>query len=574
MKKIARLKFNFDPYLLFVLCIAVLVLLPFLNPEQVVRGHDTEVHLARIVGFVETIKTGQIPAKVYTNMLNGMGYGWGIFYPPLSVMIPAIPLGLGFDLANSYKLFLLFCTVFSGLFMYQFVFDISGSRLQAALTSIFYLASPYFLTDLIMRGAVGEQLIFVFLPLIFRGTYSLLYGNQKKYLLIAVGFGGLALSHVIGLALVVLLMAVFLLLNIKKILNRTVFAKLIFAAILAIFSSASFLVPLFENIISTDYWVENQTHAEDNFLYAVYPSQILGSTFTTFWAQPLGNLDEMPQSIGLISSLIILSGLLVLPKLRVQPNGFFYFSIFIILVLSVWMCTIFFPWQKLSWLVFIQFPWRILGIASFASSILAAWILIMLMDKMDANILLIIFTIISIVYISPFLDFGSTEEGVYFKPYYRNYDWHSYLENEAWGYNRTFIGGGEYYPAKLYVTNIRERGTDIKVLEGSTDIDAVIRGSKLSFRFKNNQNAVLELPFAYYVGYQAKITASNGVIYKVIPTESIIGMVSIPINGIKEGTVEVVYRGSLIGQTSFWLSFVTWFGILGLSIKLRRSGSA
>jgi len=38
---------------------ALILMLPFLNPEYLIRGHDTELHLNRVVGFVEAINSGQ-----------------------------------------------------------------------------------------------------------------------------------------------------------------------------------------------------------------------------------------------------------------------------------------------------------------------------------------------------------------------------------------------------------------------------------------------------------------------------------------------------------------------------------
>jgi len=425
---------------------ALILMLPFLNPEYLIRGHDTELHLNRVVGFVEAINSGQFPAKVYPNAVNGFGYGWGIFYPPLSVIVPGAFVMLGLDLDIAFKLFLWLTISLSGVFMYWLVMDISDSREQSLVASLLYITSPYFLIDVIIRSAVGEILVFVFLPVLFRGFFSLLYADRSKSYWIALGFAGLAYSHVIGLALSVMVSGVFLLLNLHRLWDWDAIRRMVVWSLVALVLSSSFLVPLMEHMLFHDYNIENMTDNEFPYQMAAYPSQIFSSEFVFNMSSPLGDFKEMPFTLGLISLGILVSGLLVFRSLIGHKLAWFYLSAFFLFGISVYLSTILFPWRQASALVFIQFPWRFLIFSAFFISLINGWIYAEINKNQIQPVAIALLSLISLVAIAPLLDIY-VHEDLYFKPRYGDYRYHNFMEEKGHMYNVTFMGGTrEYFP--------------------------------------------------------------------------------------------------------------------------------
>ena len=47
------------------------------------QGQDTVYHISRTVGTETALKQGQILPLISSNFVNGFGYSWNIFYPPL-----------------------------------------------------------------------------------------------------------------------------------------------------------------------------------------------------------------------------------------------------------------------------------------------------------------------------------------------------------------------------------------------------------------------------------------------------------------------------------------------------------
>lgn len=562
MKKLQSIPFEKFTWLVLPV-FAFILMLPFLNPELVIRGHDTELHLNRVVGFVEALKSGQIPAKVYPNAVNGFGYGWGIFYPPLSVMVPGAFVMLGLDLDIAFKLFLWITLSLSGVFMYQLVMDLSESKEQSLVTALLYITCPYLLSDIIIRSAVGESLVFVFLPLLFRGFYSLLYGDRSKAYWVAVGFAGLAFSHVIGLVLSVMVSAVFLLFHLRRLWNWGVIKPLLIWSLIAVLLSAGFLVPLAEHMLFHDYTIEHLTDTELTYQMSAYPSQIFSSEFVFHMSNYLGDFEEMPFTLGLISLGLLVSGLLVFRSLISHRLAVFYLAALLILGATIFMSTVLFPWRQAGALAFIQFPWRFLIFSVFFICLLNGWIFAELNRGSIQPVAIALLALISLVSVSPLLDIY-VHENIYFKPQYGNYRYHNFMADEGVIYNGTFMGGArEYFPTGVDEAFLRQRGDGVTVLRGSAMVKDFERaGNQLSFSITGADAAVLELPLIFYAGYQVRITDVNGARLTLPAYESPNHLVAVDLGALSAGEARVAYRGTLPGKIGFYASLVGWLGLI------------
>ena len=550
---------------------AIILMLPFLNPELLIRGHDTELHLNRVVGFVEAVKSGQIPAKVYPNAVNGFGYGWGIFYPPLSVLVPGAFVLMGMDLDIAFKLFLWLTISFSGIFMYFLVMDISEKKEQSIVSALLYISCPYFLSDVIIRGAVGEILVFVFLPVLFRGFFNLLYADRGKAFWIAIGFAGLAYSHVIGLALSIMVSAVFLLFHLRRIFSWDVFKRLVIWSLVAVILSAGFLVPLAEHMLFHDYNIEHLTDNELTYQMAAYPSQIFATEIVFNMSSQLGKFEEMPFTLGLISLGLLVSGLLVFSSLVNHRLAWFYLSLLFLFGITVYMSTVLFPWRQAGALAFIQFPWRFLIFSAFFISLLNGWIFSELNRNQIQPVAIAFLSLVSLLTVAPLLDIYIHED-LYFEPQYGDYRYHNFMEDDGFIYNVTFMGGArEYFPTGVDEAFLRERGDGVTVLRGDAQVSEFLRnGNQLSFSFTNGESSELELPLIYYAGYQVEVTETNGKKELLLPYESPNHLVSVNLEGIRGGDAKVYYRGTLAGRIAFYVSLLGWLAFMGVGFSGKR----
>jgi len=75
--------------ILVIISVAMVSLFPLYYPGFIYT-HDGIIHLFRTQGTYQNIMNFDMFNRIYYNMINGQGYGWGIFYPPLSSIIPAL----------------------------------------------------------------------------------------------------------------------------------------------------------------------------------------------------------------------------------------------------------------------------------------------------------------------------------------------------------------------------------------------------------------------------------------------------------------------------------------------------
>ena len=70
-------------YCLLIAAVAIYLIYPLLGSGYFV-GHEGLGPQYRAFGIAQAVESGQFPAKVLPNLVNGFGYGWNIFYPPLA----------------------------------------------------------------------------------------------------------------------------------------------------------------------------------------------------------------------------------------------------------------------------------------------------------------------------------------------------------------------------------------------------------------------------------------------------------------------------------------------------------
>lgn len=547
-----RLKFTFTyshKCILFIFLLSAVICSP-LYTSGFFEGHDYWAHAMRLTSTFDGLSDGQFPPQIGTQS-DAYGYSWNIFYGPLSNYIVVFFRALTFWIpgagtALAYKLFIFSTFFFSGLFMFRLAREGLKNENTALLAACLYLLAPYRIVDAFERFAVGELLVFVFLPLVFHGFYSLYYGDKSKSFYLAVGFAGVVLSHMISTVLIFAAGAAIVLVNIKQAFKKQNLLHLAANAAFAVGISAFFVFPLLEAKGAADYFAFTGGMQKDVRGHAAYPFQLFFSKMD-FDELPVSQFrdsiaNEMPQVIGLVFVACLLALPFIAGKLKgkAQHRGLFAFTA--AGILCCLLSTSLVPWGRLQAhfpaIANLQHPWRFLMPAVFFLSIASAVIIKLMAGKLEFKHIFAI-VLISLVYISPLiastdirLDRADIYDGSYFNDYMpqRAYENPDYTDN---------------------------RSHDAEVIGGSAELtEQSINGSKVTLHVYAKTDCVIELPFFFYPGHKAQ--AADGTALEVMQSPN--GFVCLSLPAGFDGTISTAFKGTPITKISLAVSAVSVIG--------------
>ncbi len=177
-EKIKNLRYGF---ILLIVAIVVSVPLCWKNFDYY---HDDGIqHIARAFLTKQALNNKQSPT-ILPQLQNSFGYSWDLFYGPLSSFSVAI-VGIIFDnIVIGYKIVLFLGMFLSGIAMYCLTKKITSDKNVGLLSGILYMTMPYHLTDMYLRGSLGEFLSFIFIPVVFLGLYNLFHEEKKDWILV------------------------------------------------------------------------------------------------------------------------------------------------------------------------------------------------------------------------------------------------------------------------------------------------------------------------------------------------------------------------------------------------------
>lgn len=523
--------------------------------------HDGFLHLLRLIGTNDTIQIGQIPPIITPNYCNGAGYAMNLFYPALATYLPLIVKIFTPTYAIALKIFGMICIIISGITMYKFAKEVTDKKSIAIFAAILYMVAPYKLANVYIRYAIGEFIAAIFIPLVFLGIYNLFNKDGKRHYYIAIGATGLMLSHTISTFYTAVFCIVYIIFFIKKLKEKEVIKKCVINTIFILLMSAMFLLPMFE--------------ASNSAKYSIMVDKIMG-TDGAYTSKNTIEFSQFIQDIGEENGTTFVIGIPMLLLSLVCVYGIFkvnkkwrevYIVFFIFSIISIIMCTKFFPWSYMPNIICkLQYPWRMLGYFIFFASLLCAINLYMIIKKITQkeNIQLAItlstITIIVLFGLQPVVGFiqrdqekssqYDIEESI--DEFYEK----NIMENKKIGHMQI---NREYLPYKALIlqnTYMKEREDKIYVLNGNAYIyDEQKNYLELMANIKDvSENTILEFPYIYYPGY--KITINNTI--ELTPEESENGYLSAKITkDIEQATINVEYKGTIITKISYAISILS-----------------
>jgi hypothetical protein len=332
--------------------------------------HD-DMHPAWLYEMDQGIRSGQLPPRWAPDLSFNYGYPLFNFVYPLPFYLGEIFYLFGFSLVGSVKIVFLLSLLFSGLTMYFFLKRNFGS-LFSFLGATLYLYTPYRAVDVYVRGAIGEALAFVFIPLVAWAIDRLVKeGGRKNLALTGIALALLILAHNIAFLMTIpflLLYGLFLLFSVKE--KRKAILNLMAGFGLGIGMAAFFWVPAFWEkgymVADTvfDFW--------DHFPFIrqlIIPSWGYG---ISVW----GIKDEMSFQIGMVNLLVVVLACLILfwlrTKLKKKDLVLFGWGL-ISLAIALFLMNIrsSFLWHLIPLLSYFQFPWRFLMMTTFLTAFFA-----------------------------------------------------------------------------------------------------------------------------------------------------------------------------------------------------------
>lgn len=162
MKILQKYKKEEYKYYISIILLALLICAP-LTVKGWIDTHDGHAHLARNYQTIEAFSQGQIPITVVSNFCKGFGYSWNTFYPPLSTYIGAIFKLFVPTYMATYKITIVVAVIIASLAMFRFIKKMTENIHTAFITSIIYISSLYFLTNIYIRRSNGRNYgIYVF----------------------------------------------------------------------------------------------------------------------------------------------------------------------------------------------------------------------------------------------------------------------------------------------------------------------------------------------------------------------------------------------------------------------------
>ncbi|OON98795.1 MAG: hypothetical protein ATN35_03645 [Epulopiscium sp. Nele67-Bin004] len=529
-------------FFISVFCVVLLVAMFPLFRSGVPAGHDFWYHMGRITSIAEGLKDGQFPVKIADNLLNGYGYGSSLFYPDLFLYIPAILNIIGFSLETSFEIYLALCII--SLFFTTYLCSkliTKDSTISLGVASLCVLAQ-YNICNVYVRNALGEIQATVFIPLVIYGFYNFIYEKFDKKHFLIIGFIGISYCHTISVLLATLVGAVWILMNLKKVLTREKIIGMLQCIVIVFLATAGFYLMLFEQQLSGD------------FKYST------PWTFVANRAVALKDLFDLAYySIGISTIALFLFACLIYMLMKPKNEIMTHIGI---LGMGTWLAiSKLFPWKLFNRTIVnnIQFPWRLSPYATVFMVLFIGLILKRLIKSNKLKQLLVVgmigisFLNVACVNISNGVN-TDANTGITFRALQDDYI-ENYFVN-----NLSMLGGGrEWLPATSvsYTSEFLESDRLITDSYGQS-IGYTRDGIKITTAYMEDWEGTLDIPLIYYKGYSATLLTQFGEIPLEVGQNPEDGTMQIYLtDDLPSGQIFITYSGTVTQKVAGTISTFT-----------------
>jgi len=554
MKKYRKLLIDLS----IILALTVLLMSPYLAKSFLAIEHDTFFHVSRIEQYARALQHGQILPAIYPYENGEFGYGSPLFYSDIFLLLPAILHNLGLVLVDSYKLTVFLASLCSGISMYMLASKFTSKSSIRLLAVAAYLFSNYHITDIYVRGALGEVFALVGIPLILSGLYEIFETNQKYSFSYLIGLVITVLSHNLSFLLCFILVIIICIIYLPKC-SFDRYKLLVSESMLACLLTAFYTFPMIEQLKSQQFYLNYyaSSSALENHAMAFWQFFTNQTVFGLSGNQYKAN-NAMVVNIGLFLSIAPIS-YLFLAKKEKQP------FITSMLVLG-WICMLLpaqiFPWKYMSFVRVLQFPWRlnmlalpllcvpaVIGIENLTHKLKYVPICLLLLLSLEG--IYHLYPATKRTFIMPHNTiWQEVTSGKLIDPYY------------SAQYMRVELAGGDYLP--YHSPDFRSYTKTIQ----TTSAETVTTGEWIDYgryRFTITNPQTIILPITYYKGYIIHNIDTAEVLETTLSKNGLVS-VSIP----SAGTYVCQYQNTIIRMVSIWISVLTCMISIGYIIYRKR----
>ena len=523
----------------------------FIFDEGLIRGVDTEYHLSRIKGIVESWKSGDLLAYIHVDE-TGYGYAMGFFYSNLFMILPCILYLLGVDVFTAYKIFIFLCGIFTSISMYICVKGITKNKYSAIIAMFLGTTCSYRIITIVAKAFVGEMLSFIFIPIIILGLYKLIFDDEKKWWIFSLGFVGILNSNLVMTEIMIIISFFVLLLNIKYIVkNKNRLIALIKATLLALLVSAIFWMPMLEQLAKSTFNMKSYMN--------IYNPEYWLIEFKDLFFGVIQYENNLAAAYGLGLIFII-----ILPfRIKLKSNKDFVVRfcdvLLLISLIALIMMTKLFPWNYFS--TFggsIQFPSRLEIFVSIAFSIICGCICGNIKKEKVKKLVfgLIVFWQIIVTILCYYSCINTI------KKHYKITEKNDIYVPIDFEYN---VCDGVYLPegATYSWAQMNSRRKSEKLETNNQDLEYTYEKNNLTMKinFKNNNTSktYIEVPIFYYYGYEAK-SIQDGTQYQLEKGEN--GVIRIYLGDKQEDSIYLDYHYTVVQKISVIVSITTCIVII------------
>lgn len=534
---------------IIIIVIGLLVCIPFFW-VQIKMSDDGKYHLLRLIGLDYSTEYGKFPFLVFPFFCKGWGYSMMTFYPPIVTYIPYILGVCAGAFRTGLKLFAALSTVLSGIFMYNFINEVTKKKGIALFSAILYLVFPYRFECLFNRYAIGEFTAFIFIPIVFQGLYNLIQGDKKRHFYIAIGATGLLLTHTISTLYTAFFCVIYILFNIRLFFNKEVIKKCIINVIFILLMSSMFLIPM----------LEFKTSAE----YAILQPEIMktdAETVSTKSIEPWQFLKDKEEEngvsfvVGIPFITMFLIGILAYSKIDKKYKDFYITSI-LMGIIALLMCTYLFPWAYMpDFMCTLQYPWRLLGFAYFFLVPVCAINIYYLLNSIDKKWLKVLLYSLIIIAITVFTIKELNQYPVEDKQQDKEYEESVYANRNIHYYsiNRDNMPEKALREQRGYLL---EREDNVCIVSGSVEIENETKEAlHMEIELKDGKkDTALELPYLFYPGYTIKFEYDNKEV-ELEGEESKYGFIQVTMpEDVQNGKITVDYTATTLERVAYIIS--------------------
>ena len=551
--------------LLYALILAFLFCIPYLFRDLLPIGHDTFFHVSRIDGLAASIKDGDFLPAIYPYKNSGFGYGSPLFYCDVMLYPFALLDVIGVPVSICYKLVIFVWTMLTAYTMSLCAERITHSFQAGTIAAAAVLFANYRITDVYVRGALGETQAFIFLPVLIEGLYIILYEKKtEQWQLAAFGLAALLMSHNLTFVLSCFLTMLLITGSSQK-LNPETIPACIKAIVAAFLLTVFFSLPMLEQLQSNRYYLNYYAETSDLSsgtlpLWKYFANQ-------TVFGYSDNSLERNQQMLLNPGWFLTIAPLLWLYVRKKKPNA--YLTLCLILgYVNLILPSSVIPWQSLDNLKVMQFPWRLLESAVVLLAIPASAAIAFLFnqpEKIFTALILVCLCAEGIYHIYPVFHetFGMTS----------SMSWEDVtngaLCDPAYSatYMRVELAGGDYLPItspdyrRLFPVIMDENYKSL-----STPYEK--NGTRITFTLdEKNTDQTVVLPLTWYKGYTL-YHMENGRWVKMSCHQDDHGLVSFYAKS--NGKYKCVYLNTPLRNICIVISLVSWcFFLLSLLKRTR-----